>query len=552
MLELAFRREAPVGSESQVDLTGIFTHKDTVTTVKGFYAGDGIYKIRFLPLEAGTYSYVLKGVIEDEGLFIAEKAKEEISEGKKQLIEMGLIPAEKELHGPVQADGVNLRYADGTWYYAFGTTVYALAHQEERLIEETMETLKNSPFNKIRMCVFPKHYDYNHNEPAHFAFHQVAEEKKEPRDPSRRGFMGSEPVAYGSDWDVDHPDFAFWDQLESLISRMNDMDIQVDLILFHPYDRWGLSDMGMEKNKVYLDYVIRRLASYPNIWWSLANEYDLMGQMSKEDWEEIGKYIQANDPYHHMLSCHNCFPLYDFTLPEVTHASIQSRDVSRVASWMEQYKKPVSVDECCYEGNLEQTFGSITAEEMASRFWKVFVVGGHCTHGETYLDYAKGDSEDAVIWWAKGGKLIGKSPERIAYLRKLMESLPGPLISHKAFFNQMAEMPKEALEEMKKQVPGMEGLLNAIIQMDPVDMAYHAMPELQYAGQHEDKVFIWYYGADIHGRVTLDLPESGSYKIDIIDTWNMTRETVMTGASGNVQVLLPGKQWLAVLAEKEN
>ena len=31
--------------------------------------------------------------------------------------------------------------------------------------EQTLETLKKAPFNKIRMCVFPKDYAYNENEP---------------------------------------------------------------------------------------------------------------------------------------------------------------------------------------------------------------------------------------------------------------------------------------------------------------------------------------------------------------------------------------------------
>lgn len=56
-------------------------------------------------------------------------------------------------------------YEDGTPGLFFGTTVYALMHQPEPLIHETMETLKSAPFNKIRLCVFPKDYRFNHNEP---------------------------------------------------------------------------------------------------------------------------------------------------------------------------------------------------------------------------------------------------------------------------------------------------------------------------------------------------------------------------------------------------
>ena len=121
------------------------------------------------------------------------------------------------------------------------------------------------PFNKVRHCVFPKHYDYNHNEPQLYPF-----EKKED----------------GS-WDVHHPCFAYWDHLEGIIRRLESMGIESDLILFHGYDRWGFAFLTMEETKVYLDYlacavfavqVLVYLVEY------LANEYDIMTNYPMEDW----------------------------------------------------------------------------------------------------------------------------------------------------------------------------------------------------------------------------------------------------------------------------
>ena len=37
---------------------------------------------------------------------------------------------------------------------------------------------------------------------------------------------------------------------------------------------------------------------------------------------------------------------------DVNHQSIQHTDVSLVAAWREQRKKPVVVDACCYEQNI--------------------------------------------------------------------------------------------------------------------------------------------------------------------------------------------------------
>lgn len=38
----------------------------------------------------------------------------------------------------------------------------------------TLATLRSAPSNKIQMCVFPKSYEYNHNEPEFYLFPRTA------------------------------------------------------------------------------------------------------------------------------------------------------------------------------------------------------------------------------------------------------------------------------------------------------------------------------------------------------------------------------------------
>lgn len=54
--ELSFNGEKPTGSEALADITAVFTLNGESNTVKGFYDGDGIYKVRFLPQKTGNYS----------------------------------------------------------------------------------------------------------------------------------------------------------------------------------------------------------------------------------------------------------------------------------------------------------------------------------------------------------------------------------------------------------------------------------------------------------------------------------------------------------------
>ena len=41
-------------------LEGIFSGKEESKVVEGFYDGDGIYRIRFMPSYTGKYSYVIR------------------------------------------------------------------------------------------------------------------------------------------------------------------------------------------------------------------------------------------------------------------------------------------------------------------------------------------------------------------------------------------------------------------------------------------------------------------------------------------------------------
>jgi len=89
-------------------------------------------------------------------------------------------------------------YADGTPYKQIGTTCYAWAHQGEALETKTLQTLKAGPFNKIRMCVFPKWYAFNQVEPEHYAFE------------------GTPPLS----WDFTRFNPAFWRHLEQRIAQL--------------------------------------------------------------------------------------------------------------------------------------------------------------------------------------------------------------------------------------------------------------------------------------------------------------------------------------------
>lgn len=292
LFELSFDGEPLEDTWADIDLAAVFVNKQETVAVKGFYNGDGVCVIRFLPRFTGVYEWTVNGIHQSQGQTICL--------------------ASTDHHGPVRTKGIHFEYSDGTRFIPIGTTVYALAHQTDELVTKTLATLENAPFNKVRMCVFPKHYEYSKDEPEHFAF------DKNP----------------DGTWNVNTPNIVFWQRFERILTRLCQMGIEVDLILFHPYDCWGFAKLTVEQRLTYLDLVIRRLSAFPNIWWSMANEHDLMYHFTMDDWYAIEIYIAENDPFRHLLSNHNCYRFYDFTRPQVTHASIQSAWVAKTGDYI--------------------------------------------------------------------------------------------------------------------------------------------------------------------------------------------------------------------------
>lgn len=451
---------------TDVHLSAEFGSDGRTFRMTGFYDGDGVYRIRFMPGTRGQWTY---------RTFSNARSLDGI-EGSFRAVEPS-----PENHGPVRVkDNFHFAYEDGTPYLPVGTTCYAWTHQGDELEEQTLATLKASPFNKIRMCVFPKSYLFNQNEPVYYPYEGSPEQG----------------------WDYARFNPAFFRHLEERIADLGKLGIEADLILFHAYDRWGYSEMSRAADDRYLRYVVARLSAYRNVWWSLANEYDLMWNKEAEDWERFGKIVTENDPAGHLISNHNCFGFYDYSKPWITHCSIQRIDVYKTSEatteWREKWKKPIVIDECAYEGDIDQGWGNITGEEMTRRFWEGAVRGGYVGHGETYLN------PEEVLWWSKGGRLTGTSPDRIAFLRRITEESPG-------------------------------GVLNPL----PSDW------DVPCAGV-KDEYYLYYFGFNQPRFRHFSRKPGIRYSVEVIDTWNMTVEKLAGTYEGNFRVELPGKQYMAV------
>jgi hypothetical protein len=485
VFEIVLKGPADGNPFVDVTLSARFTQGDISKEVAGFYDGEGTYRVRFMPEQTGQWHYETK----------SNRAKLDGKSG-----ELSVVAPSPKNHGPVRvAHTFHFAYADGTPFRQIGTTCYAWIHQGDALEEQTLKTLAAAPFNKLRMCVFPKWYDWNRGEPVLYPF------------------VGTPP----RQWDFARFNPEFWRHLEHRVRQLRELGIEADLILFHPYDggHWGFDRMDAAADERYLRYAVARLAAFRNVWWSLANEYDFMKTKREADWDRFFRIVRDSDPYGHLRSIHNGTQLYNHTLPWVTHASIQNgsavEDFGRAVLYRDVYRKPVVFDEVKYEGNIHHRWGNISAEEMVHRFWQGTIAGTYVGHGETYLH------PQDILWWSKGGVLHGESVARLAFLKKVLEEGPA------------------------------EGI-------DPVDK-WENPRTAGKAGEY----YLIYFGKERPTQWQFELPrnkiaDGTGFRVEVLDTWNMTITPVdgvfkakgqnryVVRAEGNRSVDLPGKPYIAL------
>ena len=127
-------------------------------------------------------------------------------------------------------------------------------------------------------------------------------------------------------------------------------------------------------------------------------------------------------------------------------------------------------------------------------FWKTLVEGAFCGHGETYLNARE------ELWWSKGGVLVGQSPALLAFFKKIVDAAPST-----------------ATVLAERNTWGVQG-----------------------------EYYLTYLWDRQHATQSYSLPEDAQFKAEIIDTIAMTITPIEKPLTGNAEIALPIKPYLAI------
>ncbi|BDZ64921.1 apiosidase-like domain-containing protein [Agromyces mangrovi Wang et al. 2018] len=453
-VELAFvGPAAPIPADVE-PLSVRFVHADGATVdVPGFWDGDDRYLVRFAPETEGAWTWT---------------SRSDAPELDARTGGFDVGPAAPGEHGPVRVAGrFHFAHADGTPFRPVGATAYNWLHQEEPLFSQTVEAVAGAGMNKLRFMVFPQAGGYVERFPDLLPFERAAD----------------------GGWDVTRPVPAFFQRLDGAVRTLGAAGIQADVLIYNAYDygRFGLDGLTEEQDAVYLRYLVARLSAFPNVWWSLCNEFDQLDRPD-ERWDAAGLRLADIDPHDHLRSIHNLARLFDHNRPWVTHASLQlgqaTEDTGRASLFRDAYRKPIVLDEIKYEGDVPDRWGHLTAQELVHQFWITTVSGCYASHGESFV------IPSGSLHIVEGGPFVGESPARLGFLRGLLDEVDGAGV-------------------------------------DPIDNWW----DDAFVAGVDGSVYFQYLGREAPGEWAFRLPigwrgvqlEAGDrFEVDVIDTWHMT------------------------------
>jgi len=206
------------------------------------------------------------------------------------------------------------------------------------------------------------------------------------------------------------------------------------------YIKWA----GVENMKAHYRYLVARYGAYP-ITWILAGEVtlayylDLDGEWEKykaifrEQWSEVGQYLQENDPFDRLVTVHpgpgiwdgkpplDDMDVLDFIFLQSGHSGYHTlpRAVSQVYDNLELYPdRPVLHGEVCFEGMQ----GSSGPDIQRFLFWSNVLSG---TAGFSYgvEGIWQFNTEEQPFGASPQGSVWGNVPWETAYQYKGSEQV---------------------------------------------------------------------------------------------------------------------------------
>jgi hypothetical protein len=352
---------------NEVELDVLFSGPDgTTQRVPAFWAGEGLWRVRFSTPLLGTYRYQT----------ICSDAENADLDGQAGEFHVTLYRGDNPLlaHGPlrVAADRRHLEHADGTPFFWLADTWWMglcwrldWPRGFQTLAMDRVE--KGFTVIQIVAGLYPDMPQFD------------------PRGANEAGFPWKE--------DNSRIDHAYFDYADRRVQYLVDMGLSPCIV-----GCWGyyLPLMGVDRIKRHWRYLVARYGAYPVIW-CLAGEQTMPYYLSedkpadeafqRQGWSEVAAYVREVDPYRRLITIHPGQPgreqmspptLIDLEMLQTGHGdrkSLPNTVQSMIRAVGRTPAMPVIDAEVCYEG-----IGEACRQEVQRLMFWVCMLNGAAGH----------------------------------------------------------------------------------------------------------------------------------------------------------------------------
>lgn len=369
-----------------------------------------IFRIRFMPTQAGKYSYSVK---------YRQDSYEETHTGSFTAVDAqrrGIVRVDTEYPWHFLWEGT------GEHYFWNGTTAYWMVGLNDELVFQSLDRLADLKVNRVRAVIMGRVKDgkawYEDVVPTDkFSFLLNPWKAERPDSVEDPGF------------DVTRFNVAHWQKYERLLQHARERNIVISVIFYVDGRRPGVDPFGKEKaggedEQRYYRYGVSRLAAYSNVMWDVTNEYRLFRD---DAWaEKMGTFIRQKDPYDHLMSVHGHGDFRFRTSAWADFAMYQRWDEHGGYDYMLKNREeqaetgriiPQVNEEYGYEDHYPAKWGegrtapARSADNRRRLAWGMYMAGGYQTAGEranteTGGGWINGRGDDSMIQFKGYGHIV--------------------------------------------------------------------------------------------------------------------------------------------------
>jgi hypothetical protein len=358
-------------------LSGTFQSKDGSKTwkIEGFCdsADGGVFRIRFMPAQAGDYSY---NVTYRQGSFKKSSTGTfQATDGHRR----GLIAVDPKYPWHFIWTGT------GEHYFFNGTTAYWLVGwRDDHVIQYSVDRLHRLKVNRMRVTIAGREAITFFGEPLMIGPTWTplinVWPAQDANDPTHPGF------------DYTRFNLPYWQKFDRMLKFARDRDMIISLVIdmndgkVHP-------DAGSEDERRFIRYAANRFSAFSNITWDMGDDLD---SYRDEKWtHDTGTFIQEIDPYKHLETSHPAVSNdhQDRASPWFGFVSYQEWSRKQHPLMLESRKLqektgriiPQTNEEYGYEDHYPAWAapGSDSSDVLRRTAWEIYMAGAYQTAGES-------------------------------------------------------------------------------------------------------------------------------------------------------------------------